>query len=90
MRLSDGGSEQLRKIEELKNGIEQKNEIIILKTAQTEEIAKTAGDNEKAIADNVSLTNAAEKRISEIKQVDKGAYRGEGKVQCGSCQTGRT
>ena len=66
LALSDGGSEQLRKIEELKNGIEQKNEIIILKTAQTEEIAKTAGDNEKAIADNVSLTNAAEKRISEI------------------------
>ena len=66
LALSDGGSEQLRKIKELKNGIEQKNEIIILKTAQTEEIAKTAGDNEKAIADNVSLTNAAEKRISEI------------------------
>ena len=66
LALSDGGSEQLRKIEELKKGIEQKNEIIILKTAQTEEIAKTAGDNEKAIADNVSLTNAAEKRISEI------------------------
>lgn len=66
LALSDGGSEQLRKIEELKNGIEQKNEIIILKTAQTEEIVKTAGDNEKAIADNVSLTNAAEKRISEI------------------------
>ena len=37
---SDGGSEQLRKIEELKNCIEQKNEIIILKTDQTEEIAK--------------------------------------------------
>ncbi len=66
LALSDGGSEQLKKIEELKNGIEQKNSVISQKIAQTEEIAKTAGDNEKAIADNVSLTNAAEKRISEI------------------------
>ena len=74
LALSDGGSEQLRKIEELKNGIEQKNEIIILKTAQTEEIAKTAGDNEKAIADNVSLTNAAEKRISELSAIFKRLY----------------
>ncbi len=64
--LLSGGDESLQLIEEKKKEIEDIRKQIAEKNALCEKISEQASGSEKEIADNISLTNAVEQKISEI------------------------
>ncbi len=64
--LLSGGDESLKLIEEKKAEIESIRKQIAEKNALCEKISEQASGSEKEIADNISLTNAIEQKISEI------------------------
>lgn len=64
--LEDGGAQYLIDIENQKQLIDKLNDGIKAQRELGEQIAKNTGESEKRIADNVSLSNAVEQRISEI------------------------
>lgn len=64
--LLTGGDEGVKAIEEKKSEIEAITKQIAEKNALCETIAEQASGSDKEIADNISLTNAIEQKISEI------------------------
>ncbi len=64
--LLSGGDESLQLIEEKKTEIENIRKQIAEKKAICDKISEQASGSEKEIADNISLTNAVEQKISEI------------------------
>ena len=64
--LLTGGDENLKAIEEKKAEIEAITKQIAQKNALCDTITEQASGSDKEIADNISLTNAIEQKISEI------------------------
>ena len=64
--LLSGGDESLKLIEEKKAEIEAIRKQIAEKNVICDKISEQASGSEKEIADNISLTNAIEQKISEI------------------------